>query len=186
MRHHPYQTGVDGETPSLPLSDPQASRSNCSDRLLKVQGQAVGRDGCFETATCPPQIARLLRGFRLRGRRSCPQLRQTFDQRCGMNPAETTKNSSLRCIARAQIPKVVLVSAGFFNFLRSKPATRVSMNQNTGQHPSRKEIAACLRLKPESGPPDGTDGVEDLSQTVPLRKACVCITPARIRTQVHS
>ena len=60
------------------------------------------------------------------------------------------------------------------------------MNQNTGQHSSRKEIAACLRLKPESGPPDGTDGVEDLSQTVPLRKACVCITPARIRTQVHS
>ena len=36
------------------------------------------------------------------------------------------------------------------------------MNQNTGQHPSRKEIAACLRLKPESGPPNGTDGVEDL------------------------
>ena len=60
------------------------------------------------------------------------------------------------------------------------------MNQNTGQHSSRKEIAACLRLKPESGPPDGTDGVEDLSQTVPLRKACVCITPARIRTQVHN
>ena len=60
------------------------------------------------------------------------------------------------------------------------------MNQNTGQHSSRKEIAACLRLKPESGPPDGTDGVEDLSQPVPLREACVCITPARIRTQVHS
>ena len=59
------------------------------------------------------------------------------------------------------------------------------MNQNTGEHPSRKEIAAGLGPKPESGPPDGTDGVEDLSQTIPLRKACVCITPARIRTQVH-
>ena len=59
------------------------------------------------------------------------------------------------------------------------------MNQNTGQHPSRKETAASLRLKPESGPPDGTDSVEDLSQLIPLRKACVCITPARIRTQVH-
>jgi hypothetical protein len=56
------------------------------------------------------------------------------------------------------------------------------MNQNTGQHPSRKETAASLRLKPESGPPDGTDSVEDLSQLIPLRKACVCITPARIRT----
>lgn len=60
------------------------------------------------------------------------------------------------------------------------------MNQNTGQHPSRKETAARLSPKPESRPSNGTDGVEDLSQPVPLREACVRITTARIRTQVHT
>ena len=79
-----------------------------------------------------------------------------------MNPAETTKNSSLRCIARAQIPKIVLVSAGFLDLFRNKPAAGVSMNQNTGEHSSRKEIATGLGPKPESGPPNGTDGIEDL------------------------
>jgi hypothetical protein len=79
-----------------------------------------------------------------------------------MNPAKAAKDPSLRCIARAQIPKIVLVSAGFFDLFRNKPAAGVSMNQNTGQHPSRKEISAGLGPKPESGPPHGTDGVEDL------------------------
>ncbi len=36
------------------------------------------------------------------------------------------------------------------------------MNQNTGEHSSRKEIATGLGPKPESGPPNGTDGIEDL------------------------
>ena len=36
------------------------------------------------------------------------------------------------------------------------------MNQNTGEHPSRKEIATGLGPEPESGPPNGTNGVEDL------------------------
>jgi len=79
-----------------------------------------------------------------------------------MNPAKAAKDPSVRCIARAQIPKIVLVSAGFLDLFRNKSAAGVSMNQNTGEHPSRKEIAAGLGPKPESGPPDGTNGVEDL------------------------
>jgi hypothetical protein len=79
-----------------------------------------------------------------------------------MNPTKAAKDPSLGCIARAQIPKIVLVPAGFLDLFRNKPAAGVSMNQNTGQHPSCKEIAAGLGPEPESGPPNGTNGVEDL------------------------
>jgi hypothetical protein len=79
-----------------------------------------------------------------------------------MNPTKAAKDPSVRCIARAQIPKIVLVPAGFFDLFRNKSAAGVSMNQNTGQHPSCKEIAAGLGPEPESGPPNGTNSVENL------------------------
>jgi hypothetical protein len=79
-----------------------------------------------------------------------------------MNPTKAAKDPSLGCIARAQIPKIFLVSAGFLDLFRNKPAAGVSMNQNTGQHPSCKEIAAGLGPEPESGPPNGTNSVENL------------------------
>jgi len=79
-----------------------------------------------------------------------------------MNPTKAAKDPSVRCIARAQIPKIVLVSAGFLDLFRNKPAAGVSMNQKTGHHPSCKEIDAGLGPEPDSRPLNGTNSVENL------------------------
>jgi hypothetical protein len=102
-----------------------------------------------------------------------------------VNPAKAAKDTGRRCIARAQIPKIFLAPAGFLNLLGGKTTTGIGMDQNTGQHLSSKEIAASLSLKPERWPSDSAHRVEDLSQSISLRKASVDITPARIGTQVH-
>jgi hypothetical protein len=102
-----------------------------------------------------------------------------------MNAAEPAKDTSFRDITRAQVSKIVLVPTGFLDLLGGEPAVGVGMDQNTGEHPSGKEMTSGLGLKPERRPPDRTYRVEHPSQAVPLRKASVGITPAQIGTQVH-
>jgi hypothetical protein len=103
-----------------------------------------------------------------------------------VNPAEAAKDTGRGHIARAQIPKIFLAPAGFLDLLGGETTAGIGMDQNTSQHLSGKNIAARLSLKPERWPSDCAHRVEDLSQSISLRKASADITPARIGTQVHS